>query len=233
MKHLVLSIGLPENEYEALRREWKEYHIGFRFVGTITEAVYWLSKEEYVCVSICADELDREQVQALRDANAPPIVLISLEKTAAQRAAYFHRGAADYIHYTNRMQAAKSSGKDALRYYLDIEDKSGEPITILTYGELYFCLEYRTVEVRGIPVNLTPKEFDLLALLIAHPKRVYTFNVISELVWNEPYYPPIHRTIISHISSLRTKLKVARDIPNYIVNVSKIGYKFEAKNETI
>ena len=57
------------------------------------------------------------------------------------------------------------------------------PLTEIQEGELYLCLEHRTVRVRERMINLTSKEFDILALLIANPKRVFTYELITDLVW--------------------------------------------------
>ena len=51
------------------------------------------------------------------------------------------------------------------------------PLTEIQEGELYLCLEHRTVRVRERMINLTSKEFDILALLIANPKRVFTYEL--------------------------------------------------------
>ncbi len=56
------------------------------------------------------------------------------------------------------------------------------PLTEIQEGELYLCLEHRTVKVRQRIINLTSKEFDILALLIANPKRVFTYELITDLV---------------------------------------------------
>ena len=63
------------------------------------------------------------------------------------------------------------------------------PLTEIQEGELYLCLEHRTVRVRERMINLTSKEFDILALLIANPKRVFTYELITDLVWKEDCDP--------------------------------------------
>ncbi|MDE6620658.1 MAG: winged helix-turn-helix domain-containing protein [Lachnospiraceae bacterium] len=93
-------------------------------------------------------------------------------------------------------------------------------------GELCFNQNNRMVKVRGKEINLTAKEFDILALLIMNPKRVFTYDMIMEIIWNENCDIYARRTIINHVSNLRKKLKVSLDIPNYIKNIHCIGYKF-------
>jgi len=92
---------------------------------------------------------------------------------------------------------------------------------------LYFCLENRTVKVSNQIVKLTAKEFDILALLIMHPKRVFTYEMIMDLVWHEDYTFYSRKAVNNHVSNLRKKLKIAPDIPDYIKSVYGIGYKFE------
>ena len=55
------------------------------------------------------------------------------------------------------------------------------PLTEIQEGELYLCLEHRTVRVRERIINLTSKEFDILALLIANPKRVLLATIMDRL----------------------------------------------------
>ena len=97
----------------------------------------------------------------------------------------------------------------------------------VTIGEVYFCQEQRIVTVRNQMINLTIKEFDILALLIMHPKRVFTYEMLMELVWHEDYTFYSRKAINNHMSNLRKKLKIAPDIPDYVKSVYGAGYKFE------
>lgn len=100
-------------------------------------------------------------------------------------------------------------------------------MTELREGELYVCLEQRLVQVREQMVDLTVKEFDILALLIRNPKRVFTYEMIIELVWNEDYSNYSRKAVNNHISNMRKKLKISPDVPDYIKSVSGVGYKFD------
>lgn len=83
------------------------------------------------------------------------------------------------------------------------------------------------VEICGQEIMLTAKEFDLLALLICNPFRVFTFEMIMELVWNEEDSFYSRKVIINHASNLRKKLKISDTVPDYIKSVRGIGYKFD------
>lgn len=227
MAHIVLGVGYCVDEHITVRDEWRKYNVDFQFVDTVEEAAYWIKREEYVCVTAFADQIGNDELVYLRSMKAPPIVLLTPGCSVSQRAVYLHRGAADFILHSNQMQAARSSGKDDIQYYLDAQSKCEEPLTIITIGDLYFCLEYRSVEVRGQSIDLTAKEFDILALLITHPKRVFTFDLIMDLVWGNEYTYYSRKTLRNHVSNLRNKLKVQPDIPNYIVSVNSVGFKFD------
>ena len=94
-------------------------------------------------------------------------------------------------------------------------------------NNLYFCQEQRLVCIGEQVIELTAKEFDILALLITHPKRVFTYEVIMELIWNEESSYYSRKAVNNHVSNLRKKLKVTQDSPDYIKSVVGVGYKFE------
>ena len=106
-----------------------------------------------------------------------------------------------------------------------------DPLTVIVYGELSFCLEHRTVEIYDREIELTAKEFDIFALLIMNPKRVFTYEMIMNIVWHEKYDFYSRKAINNHISNLRKKIMISDTIPNCIISVHSIGYKFDWKSE--
>lgn len=81
--------------------------------------------------------------------------------------------------------------------------------------------------VRGQIIPLTVKEFDIFSLLIQHPRRVYFYEMILDLVWQEDYTYYSRKAVNNHISNLRRKMKVAPDVPDYVNSVYGIDYQFE------
>ena len=126
-------------------------------------------------------------------------------------------------------QGVQDSSSEDFHSFSGLQDVYGleKPSTEITEGGLYICLENRFVSVTERPVELTAKEFDILALLAMHPKRVFTYEMITELVWKEEYATYSHKAIINHISNLRKKLKISPDTPDYIKSVHSVGYKFD------
>ena len=74
-------------------------------------------------------------------------------------------------------------------------------------------------------VELTPKEFELLALFASHPGRVYSRKYLLENIWDYTY-SGYDRTIDSHINRLRAKVEDDPDKPTLVLTVWGVGYKF-------
>ena len=104
--------------------------------------------------------------------------------------------------------------------------KQDSPLTEIREGDLYICLEHRLVLVREQEIYLTVKEFDILVLFIMNPKRVFTYELIMDLIWREDYTYYSRKAINNHVCNLRKKLKIDPGDPDYIKSVTGIGYKF-------
>lgn len=105
--------------------------------------------------------------------------------------------------------------------------QADQSLTEIREGDLYFCLEQRLVTVRGQAIPLTVKEFDIFALLILNPKRVFTYEMLLDLVWHEDYTYYSRKAINNHVSNLRKKIKITPDLPDYVKSVYGVGYKFD------
>ena len=81
----------------------------------------------------------------------------------------------------------------------------------------------------GEVIGLTAKEFEIFSLLIMNPKRVFTYEMLMDLVWEEDYTYYSRKAVNNHVSNLRRKLRVSPDLPDYVKSVYGIGYKFESK----
>ena len=105
--------------------------------------------------------------------------------------------------------------------------QADQSLTEIREGDLYFCLEQRRVTVQGQAIPLTVKEFDIFALLILNPKRVFTYEMLLDLVWHEDYTYYSRKAINNHVSNLRKKIKITPDLPDYVKSVYGVGYKFD------
>ncbi len=81
----------------------------------------------------------------------------------------------------------------------------------------------RTLAVSGADVPLTRTEFNIVELLAAHPKKVYTKQELFELAWGEPYAVE-DSTVSVHVSNIRSKLKPS-GTDGYLRTVWGLGFK--------
>ncbi len=99
-----------------------------------------------------------------------------------------------------------------------IEVKNG-----FTAGDLVIDFARYEVHVKGVPADLTYKEFELLKFLATHPGKVFTREVLLDKVWGYDYYGGT-RTVDVHIRRLRSKLETRG--ATYLETVRNVGYKF-------
>ena len=86
-------------------------------------------------------------------------------------------------------------------------------------------MQTREVFADNLPVALTAKEFDILALLIEQPKKIFSPEHIYEHVWKNNAIGNDARTVMVYISTLRKKIEFGCS-PQYIMNIRRVGYKF-------
>ncbi len=99
---------------------------------------------------------------------------------------------------------------------------------IIRWGELIVDEDSYTVKLRGAPLDLTFKEFELLKFLAAHPGRVFTRAQLLQEVWGYDYFGGT-RTVDVHVRRLRAKLGVEYEM--LIGTVRNVGYRFIAAGE--
>jgi two-component system alkaline phosphatase synthesis response regulator PhoP len=95
----------------------------------------------------------------------------------------------------------------------------------IIFRELVIDREKRKVTVRGSRLELTPKEFDLLWLLAAHPGKTFSRHELLEIIWGFAFQEYEH-TVTSHINRLRIKIESDLNKPEYILTTWGAGYRF-------
>ena len=97
----------------------------------------------------------------------------------------------------------------------------------LTFGRLAVFMAEREVRVDGQVIETTPLEFDLLARLVAAPRRVFSRTELLEQVWGSSGAWQSPATVTEHIRRLRLKLEADRDRPRWLRTVRGVGYRFD------
>lgn len=98
---------------------------------------------------------------------------------------------------------------------------------VLGVGDVWLDPAGREVRVRGEPVDLPPKEFELLRLLLANAGTVLTTNYLLDAIWGEEFAGAV-QVLYVHIGWLREHIEVNPRQPQYIQTVRGVGYKFVA-----
>lgn len=171
-----------------------------------------------------------EVIRKIRESHTIPIIIISAKDTDSDKTLGLGLGADDYItkpfSITEVLARIKANIRRSTKYAIGIMEQP-----ILKKGNLIMNLDDYSVTKKGVKIELTSKEFEILKLLLQNPKKVYTKEQIYFLVWKEAYFGD-ENAVNVHISRLRTKIEDNPKKPQYIITVWGIGYKLgEIKDE--
>jgi two-component system KDP operon response regulator KdpE len=155
-----------------------------------------------------------------RQANLP-IVVLSSRGDEAGKVAALDLGADDYVTKPFGMEELFARMRAALRH--QIQEHGERPI--FTVGDLSVDLVRRIVKVADKEVRLSPKEYDLLRLLVQHAGKVLTHKFLLQELWQEPTDPQYLRV---YVRQLRRKIETDPERPQFIMTETGIGYRLRA-----
>ena len=184
-----------------------------------SEAALWAGQYEY---DLMLPGLTGEEfIAQMRQKKTMPIIVLSAKAGLEDRVNVLRLGADDFIPkpFDNAEVLARVEAQ--LRRYKQFSGGGGS--AVLTHGDLTLDRESVTVTAAGKPVTVTAREFDILTLLMEHPKKVFTREQLYEQVWGGEYMGD-DNTVNVHISNLRAKLAKASPA-EYIKTVWGIGFK--------
>jgi len=155
-----------------------------------------------------------------------PILMLTAKSAETDRVVGLELGADDYLTKPFSVRELVARIKAIFRRVAALgEPKSAEAPNRIQFGELAITLDKRRVELSGDTIELTAKEFDLLAQFASHPGRVYTRAELLDRVWGYGQDNYQH-TVNSHINRLRSKIESDPAEPYYVQTVWGVGYKF-------
>jgi DNA-binding response OmpR family regulator len=165
-----------------------------------------------------------EVCRRLREVAPVPIVMLTARGDEEDRVIGLELGADDYVSKPFSPRELTARVRAVLRRVDHAPDPSlGSP---LDFGDLVVDLVAREARVLEVPVNVTAREFDLLAYLARHPRRACSREELLECVWGYTYGDTA--TVTVHIRRLREKLEIDPSQPRWITTVWGVGYRFEA-----
>jgi DNA-binding response OmpR family regulator len=159
----------------------------------------------------------------LRDRSEVPIIMLTARREESDRIAGLELGADDYVVKPFSPQELVSRVRAVLRR---TRAPVNETDTAVHYPGLDINPVTRQVQAQGVEVSLTAKEFDMLWLLVQHPRQVFSRVQLLDHIWGiSDYIDP--GTVTVHVSRLREKIEPDPSNPLHIQTVWGIGYKFE------
>lgn len=180
---------------------------------------------DLVVLDLGLPDLDgMDLVRTFRARSAVPIIIVTARGDEFDRVVGLELGADDYVVKPFGMRELVARIRAVLRRAGQGTNPHGDdPADRSQVGPLEVDRRTRRVHLDGEEVHLTPKEFDLLALLAEDPGAVFRRSDILEEVWDRNWYGPT-KTIDVHVAALRRKL----GDPAWVETVRGIGFRLEA-----
>ena len=201
-----------------------EYHVLEAYDGQ--SALNLLDKEDVqlVLLDIMMPGMDGiETLTRLRKTSNVPVILLTAKSEDTDKILGLDVGADDYITKPFNPVEVMARIKSQLRRYLQLGGGSVKPKT-MCIGGVEMDDQAKTVTADGAPVALTPREYDILRLLMMHPDTVYSPSEIYRVVWEEL---PLNadNAVAVHIRHIREKIEINPSEPRYLQVVWGKGYK--------
>ena len=192
------------------------------------EALSALDREDYhlVLLDVMMPVMDGiAALTAIRQRCNVPVILLTAKSEGTDKVLGLDLGADDYVTKPFDPVELLARVRSQLRRYLSLGGGAVREDTIQIGG---VCLDdgSKTVTVDGESVSLTPREYEILRLLMREPGRVFHPRDLYRRVWNEEPYGA-ESTVAVHIRHLREKIEIDPAEPRYIRAVWGQGYKFE------
>ena len=162
----------------------------------------------------------------LRETSNVPVILLTAKSEDTDKVLGLNVGADDYITKPFNPVELQARVRSQLRRYLHLGGGTVRE-DLIQIGAVRLDDASKTVTVDGESVSLTPREYDILKLLMQNPGRVFSPRELYRKVWNEEPFGA-ESTVAVHIRHLREKIEIDPAEPRYIRAVWGQGYKFNS-----
>jgi len=182
------------------------------------------TRPDLILLDIMMPQMDGyDFIRIYRRAHPTPIILLTARIEETDKVVGLELGADDYVTKPFGMRELVARIRAVLRRV-----ESPEPTPdVLAAADVVLDRTYHRVTVTGEAIDLTPTEFELLAVLIATPGRVYSRTHLLEAL-HDFALEGVERTIDVHVRNLRAKIEPDPRHPRYIETVFGVGYRFAA-----
>ena len=204
--------------------EKEDWQVVTAYDGDEALDVFRREKPDLVLLDIMLPIKDGWQVcKELRETSSVPIIMLTAKGDEPDKIKGLEIGADDYVTKPFSPKELIARVRVALRRASTAAPPSEHVVTL---QGLRIDIDRHQVTLDGEPLVLTPKEFDLLLLLVQNKGKVLTRDMLLEKVWGYDYGGET-RTVDVHIRRLRQKMGEDPSRPRYIHTVHGVGYKVE------
>jgi DNA-binding response OmpR family regulator len=183
-------------------------------------------KPDLVVVDVMLPKLGGlEVVRELRREDPDlPVLILSAKGQEADKVAGLQLGADDYMVKPFGLKELLAR-IDALLRRRRARGETGPSRSIRKAGAIQLDLDARRATVDGRPLELTGREYDLLAFFVTHPDRVFSREQLMEAVWGSRYFGTA-RTVDNFVARLRAHIGDDAEQPRHLETVRGVGYRF-------
>jgi two-component system, OmpR family, response regulator RegX3 len=162
----------------------------------------------------------------IRTRSRVPIIMVTARSAEIDAVVGLEVGADDYVSKPFRLRELIARVRAALRRSFEEEALDTVTQDVLEVGDVRLDAARHEVFVRGEPVPLPLKEFELLELLLANAGRVLTRDVLIDRIWGPNYFGDT-KTLDVHVKRLRAKVEDDPSHPTRVVTIRGVGYRYE------
>ncbi|MPM62215.1 Transcriptional regulatory protein WalR [bioreactor metagenome] len=200
------------------------YEVECAYDGAAAVSLARSERFDLVILDVMMPELDGiEACMRIREFSNVPVIMLTAKSEDADKLMGFESGADDYLTKPFNIMELKARVRALLRRAGGTQRAQGSVITV---GGLSLDTEQRVALRDGKTVELTAKEYDLIDLLMRNPRRIYSREILMNVVWGYSYGGD-YRTVDVHIRRLREKLEKNPAEPELILTKWGVGYYFK------
>ncbi|HVU10251.1 MAG TPA: response regulator transcription factor [Phototrophicaceae bacterium] len=183
-----------------------------------------IEKPDVIILDVMMPGLDGWQVcKALREHSNAPIIMLTALDDPTDRIRGLELGADDYLVKPFSYQELEAHVRAMLRR-VKLDNGDSRPPVIVA-GDIVLDLNAHEVKLRGVPLSLRQKEYEILTLLMTNISTLITRERLFDEVWGTDWLGDT-RTLDVHMSWLRSKLEDDPTQPRYLQTVRGVGYRF-------
>ncbi len=228
MSKRILIVDDEPNVIKGLRfnlEQQEGYEIDAAYDGENALSLFDTNKYDLILLDLMLPKIDGMEVcQRIRGTSNVPIIMLTAKGDDMDKIMGLEYGADDYMTKPFNMLELKARIKNLFRRIDNTKADAG--VSTITVDELSVNFLTRTVEISGVEILLTTREFDILQLFITNRGTVFSRETLLNSIWRQK---GDLRTVDVHIRRLREKIEENPAKPKYILTKWGVGYYFTDK----